>query len=79
MMCLFQLLNMETGQRSEPMELEPPELAQLLLDNVAPADLDDQAVLVLMEKPIPDEEYKFSRAPFMRANTFINHFKREAA
>lgn len=79
MKCLFQLMHGDTGQRSQVIELPREELATLLVA-LSHEDLENQFVLVLMEKPDGDnEEYTFSHAPLMRATTYCYFFNEEYA
>lgn len=74
MKCIFQLMETSEGRRSQPIELTPQEMAKVLSEKFTPEQLENQAILVLMQKFDGHEEYDFSVAPYMMADTFINHF-----
>lgn len=78
MKCIFQLMETETGVRSEPIELTVKEFAYFLKEHLIPEQMEHQAILVLMQKQA-DQEYEFSKAPFMMVETFIEHFTVEQA
>ena len=74
MKCIFQLLHLENGERSSPIEKTREEFATLISTQLTPEQLAYTAVLVLMEQPDPEQEYKFSAAPYLTADSFINYF-----
>lgn len=83
MKLLVQLINAESGTRSQVLEMARDQMATELHRTRFMNRHDDEVinrigrdmVLVLMEKPDGDEEeYSFSQAPIMSTDTFINYF-----
>nr|UXQ88089.1 MAG: hypothetical protein [Microvirus sp.] len=67
-----QLINTTTGGRSDPMMTTCETFAEKLNTESDPEILKTTAILVVMEKP--KDEWEFSKAPLMNADTFINYF-----
>lgn len=76
MKCIMQLMDTKTGARSEPMETTRKDFAGLFSGTLDLSEevFKSQAVVVLMEKHDEQQEYEFSRAPFMMLDTFVKHF-----
>jgi len=74
MKCIYQLIHNDTGARSEPIECDRQEFANKLAEWESD-QIDSAGIVVLMEKHDPDQEYEFSKAPFMYAKTFVEHFR----
>lgn len=68
MRCIFQLIDNDTGQRSEVMECDRQEFAQRIKDSLQ----DNVTILVVMEKY--DDNWEFSRAPLMSKATYLHFF-----
>lgn len=82
MKLIIQLVNNQTGQRSQPLELTREELATEMLrskflyrENPEAVERHEKDyILVLMEKPDgSEEEFDFSRSPLFTVKDFIDY------
>lgn len=70
--CVFQVIDMETGVRSEPCTETPEGFAKKLEDFLPIEKRENTGVIVLMDQNTGVME--FSRAPFFTAKTFMESF-----
>lgn len=72
MNCLFQIVDTETGRRSEVMERNRMQFADDLKKVIeSNNDMGEAYLLVLMEEPEDTKQWEFSTCPIMTVNTFI--------
>jgi len=78
MKIVMQLIDTRDGTRSDPMAGERHEMAERLSTGLTQEQKGDLAVLVLLEHlgepEVSGQEWKYSKAPFMKAALFIEHF-----
>jgi len=76
MNIIAQLIQLSTGARSHPFEHTREGLANELTQTIAewPEKVQDQAIIILMEKQPTEEDWQYSTAPFFLLTDFNELF-----